>query len=83
MSNGPPGSAKQAGFDTLAFNGDFGQGMDLGCYPDDGNAHQWYQGIWYGFPTVPCSRINLMQDGGQQVVDLTWLGSEYLTNTVR
>jgi hypothetical protein len=79
----PPAPATAAGFTTLAFDGDFEKGLDLGCWPNaDGAKHTWYQGIWYaGGYTVPCDRIKLMVDAvaRKQVVDLTYKAGDVAT----
>jgi hypothetical protein len=70
-----PAGAEAAKFTTLAFNADFSQGMDIGCYPTTA-VHQLYQGGPSGSAVqVPCSYLSLVQDGGQQVLDMKWTPS--------
>jgi hypothetical protein len=76
----PPSGAVAAGFTTLAANYDFTQPLPAGwldCYPGDGAAHQWYQGLWWHSSEPPCGSIFQTFDSaaGSNVLDLQWLHS--------
>jgi hypothetical protein len=92
-----PAGAQAAGFTTLAANYNFSEPLYannanwLGCWPQDGNPHQFYQqGNGPGFPTAPppCSNIAQIFDSqaangaGANVMNFHWRGSDFhRTNT--
>ena len=77
-SSGPtaPPGAVAAGFTTLAANYDFTQPMPagwLGCSPDDGQTHQWYQ---QPNNTFPCNIAQTTDPStGGSVLNIQWLPS--------
>lgn len=80
-----PAAAQAAGFTTLAANYDFTQTLPsnwLGCVPDDGQTHQWYQ---QGQGNPPPCDVAQVYDAvaGSNVLDIPFkasYGSTYFQN---